>query len=255
MISVASLPLTLLVLQGAILKKAPNTNEWIPIILSSSLRRQESLEGEITFWNLLDIHQLLCYQIDDSIVTLLLFLAESVLNEYNGTAATTIPKKILRKFRKLETNSKDRKKRKVKLIAMTLCDIVRKILMQVSATTINRASEVIRSAFKGRFRGLDLDEFEEHILCSLAHHSQLQQIMKSDCGLDIFFGREAVTSNNEVLTKVCKPSNEQIEDGGWDEPLFEDENPSTSTTAGIKFFKMSRERKNRKPILTCAYVM
>jgi hypothetical protein len=231
MISAASLSLTVLVLRGAILKKAPNMNKWIPIILCNSPNRPESLEGEIRFWNLLDIHQLLCYHMDDSVITLLLFLAQGVLDEYRGSTTKMNSSQILPRFRQLETN--DLKRQKLKTIGISLCDIVRQIMQQVSASTITRASEVARNAFKDKFPNLNRSKLVEHLLCSLAHHSQIQQIMKSDYGLDIFFGHEAVTSNNQVLERACRPSNGQIT-GGWDGPIFEDENVTTRTPTGIQ---------------------
>ena len=40
------------------------------------------LQGEFTFWNILDVHKLLSYQIEESVVDLLLYLCKVVWKEY-----------------------------------------------------------------------------------------------------------------------------------------------------------------------------
>ena len=83
MISSSCSPLTLLALDGLFLKKAPNGDNWIPIIIGYNTNipdffRDSSLENEIAIWHILDLYQLLSYEMDGSVVHLLKFLCECI---------------------------------------------------------------------------------------------------------------------------------------------------------------------------------
>jgi hypothetical protein len=244
MLSSSCPPLTLLALDGIFLKKAPNSNNWVPIIIGYSTNIPEfgdgALEGEISIWNLLDLHRLLSYYMHESVVHLLQFLCECIWAEYSGRHGKEMSTaKLLDNFRKLdiphEGGERSEQRHKIKQIAGQLRDIILRIIDQISVKEVKRSSDVIKQAFGNRFKKISQATLESYILKSIAHARQIKQILLSEFGLEIFFGKKAVGKNTELIHRVILSQQDpnltnrttpDLNSYVWSDHVFEDEGQS-----------------------------
>jgi hypothetical protein len=200
MISSSSPPLTLVALDGLFLKKATNSNKWVPMIIGHDTNipeftRDSSLESEISIWHILDIYKLLSYEMDSSVVQLLNFVCECIWIE-DGNELT---ENLMHAFRNLDApdvpernDAKLAKRHRIKQSAARIRDIMLTILAQISSKQIRRSEDVIKQAFHSAFKQIDRSKLETFILKSMSRVNQIKSILNSEFGLDIFFGKQAV---------------------------------------------------------------
>ena len=230
MISSSSPPLTLVALDGLFLKKATNSNKWVPMIIGHDTNipeftRDSSLESEISIWHILDIYKLLSYEMDSSVVQLLNFVCECIWIE-DGNELT---ENLMHAFRNLDApdvpernDAKLAKRHRIKQSAARIRDIMLTILAQISSKQIRRSEDVIKQAFHSAFKQIDRSKLETFILKSMSRANQIKSILNSEFGLDIFFGKQAVAQNYELVVKVVGHGKLR-EDYEWSDKIFEDE--------------------------------
>ncbi len=258
MISSSFPPLTLVALSGVFLKKAPNSNNWVPIIIGNSVNIsnfstcEESLVSEISIWNLLDLHQLLSYNMDDSVCQLLRFMCQCIWEESTGHYGQQLTiEELLENFRDLDfpdlNTRKSEKRQNIKLhIATRLREEVLNVIDQISQTEVKRSSDVIKHAFRNRIDNINQAHMEKYILKSMAYADQIRKILLFEFDLDVFFGKKAVLDNSHLIMRVIKlKEGTQPEHYECFDVIFEDEaKPVTTKANGILFLLSQCKLKN-----------
>lgn len=235
MISSTTPPLATLLLEGMLLKKSPNSNLWVPAIIgqfSKHLLGLESIEAEISFWNILDIRHLISYYMEDCVVQLLEFLSSCVWKEYQSSSSVkrkTSSERLMDFLRDLERPGQEKERAKLRMIAVKLQDIVLEILEQVSTVKIKLSAKVIQQAFgHTKFDSVDRRQLEQLIFGCQAHVQQVKQILRQEAGLGLLFGIDAVDVCRKLFEKVHQTEGD-LDEVEWDDRIFEDEEQYTNS--------------------------
>jgi hypothetical protein len=213
-----------------LLKKAPN-NTWVPIILGINIDAESSLETELFFWNILDIHMLLCYPMEEDVRRFFLFLTKLLWAGHPDFRSNTKDNpdisSIIKDFRSLDTPENKRHRGILREKAMFLTEHIENILSKTTSNPGNAysSSKVIEMEFsKGPFaKHVDIKELETYILKVLAS-PQVYQILHRNYGLDMLLGKQMVEKNAAFMGhfNLEKP-NVDDEQYIWEDWIFEGE--------------------------------
>lgn len=238
-------PLTLVCLDGVFLKKVPNGNNWVPVIIGYSTNIPEFnsetlLESEISLWHILDFFMLISFDLPDNVVKLLAFMCQCIWMESCSNYSNKIQiDTLLAKFRDFDVpeqnevlnSQKIKQREKLKNISTELQNVVLTIFKSISTDRVVSSTDIIEVSFGEKFKYIDRNEMKKLILKSMAHGYLISSILQGDYGLGVFFGERAVRECNALVRSAIPDLiSPDVDDAGgaddnyqWSDRIFEDE--------------------------------
>lgn len=136
----------------------------------------------------------------------------------------------------LDNGQKAAKRDRIKQTAGRIRDIVIKIIDQISSTEIKRSMDVIQQSFQNSFKQIDKTRLEQFILKSMAHAKQIRQILCSEYGLEVIFGKRANAQNGDFVINVIGNTHPDEEDYENVFKIFEDEEDTRPVSTKTGFY-------------------